>query len=192
MTLSDSEIIELVRKGATHQFAHLVDRYKDRGMTLAVRMLKDREDAEEALQDAFIRAYNAMNKFEGRAKFGTWFYRILYNVCLTKLESQKNKFQSIEYGDENSYENIDSITTFSIDTEYEKKELSSLMKTIIDGMPEKYSTILSLFYFQELNHHEICEVTKLPLGTVKTHLSRARAILNKQLSQKLQHEGALL
>ncbi|MDI6766823.1 MAG: sigma factor [Bacteroidota bacterium] len=69
MPLTDNEIIEKIRGGAKHYYAHLVDRYKDRAFTLAVRMLKNREDAEEASQDAFIRAYNALNRFEGKARF---------------------------------------------------------------------------------------------------------------------------
>ena len=154
-------------------------------------MLKDREDAEEALQDAFVRAYNALDKFEGTAKFSTWFYRILYNVCLTKLGRRKEEFQSIEYEDETDYSQFESATTQSAAMEYETKEVISLMKGIIDKMPEKYSTILSMFYFQELNYQEICEVTKLPLGTVKTQLFRARAILQEQLSKELEQESVL-
>lgn len=82
MPSSDNEIIKKIQDRAKHYYAQLVDRYKDRAFTLAVRMLKKKEDAEEATQDAFIRACNALNRFEGKARFGTWFYRILYNVCL--------------------------------------------------------------------------------------------------------------
>ena len=189
MSISDSEIIESIRKGAKREFARLIDRYKDKGMTLAMRMLKHREDAEEALQDAFIRAYNALDKFEGAAKFGTWFYRILYNVCLTKLSGRKEEYQSIEYEDENSYDAIDPMAVTAADSDYEQKEIIAQMKLIIVAMPEKYRTLLSLFYFQELNHQEICDVTKLPLGTIKTQLFRARVILRQKLLKELQQES---
>src|SRR5437867_5878566 len=99
MSLSDNEIIRSVRTGETRQYARLVDRYKDRAFTLAVRILKNRQDAEEAAQDAFVRAYNALDKFEGTAKFGTWFYRILYNVCLTKLGKRNDDLRWDEYDD---------------------------------------------------------------------------------------------
>src|SRR5260221_905324 len=104
MTLSDNEIIEIVRKGEKRRYAHLVDRYKDKAFTLALRMLKDRQDAEEVVQDAFVRAYNSLDKFQGTAKFGTWFYRILYNVCLTKLGKRKDHVRADEYDDEEVYE----------------------------------------------------------------------------------------
>ena len=76
MPLSDSEILQQIRKGEKHLFSRLVDRYKDKGLTLATRMLRNREDAEEVLQDAFVRAHNALEQFEGASKFSTWFYRI--------------------------------------------------------------------------------------------------------------------
>src|SRR5437867_7097782 len=104
MTDSDSEIIEHIRSGATRQFVRLVDRYKGKGMTLAVRMLKNREDSEEALQDSFVRAFRGLNTFEGTASFGTWFYRILYNLCVTRLGMRKSEFQSVDYSDEREYE----------------------------------------------------------------------------------------
>ena len=196
MPTSDSDIIAKVSGGAKRQFALLVDRYKDRAMTLAVRMLKNREDAEEATQDAFIRAYNALDKFEGKAQFGTWFYRILYNVCLTKLGKRKDEFASIEYDDEQGYEAAQKVTFLggiseqkvTSDSEFETGDLILFVKKIIEKLPDKYGTILSMFYFQELSHAEICEVTQLPLGTVKIHLFRARTLLQEQLKKELQPE----
>jgi RNA polymerase sigma factor (sigma-70 family) len=192
MTSDDNEIIDRIRKGAKHQFAQLVDRYKNRAMTLAIRMLRNREDAEEAAQDAFIRAYNALDKFQGAAKFSTWFYRILHNVCLTKLGKRCEEFHSLDYDDELHYDAIELATVSSIVTDYELKDLIHKVQEIIADMPEKYGTMLSLFYLQELSHKEICEVTQLPLGTVKTHLFRARAILQERFLKEFQSEKVLL
>ncbi|MGH2569447.1 MAG: sigma-70 family RNA polymerase sigma factor, partial [Bacteroidota bacterium] len=79
MADQDFEIIQRVLTGEKRSYAVLVDRHKDRAMTLAMRMLKNREDAEEALQDAFIRAFNALPRFERKSSFSTWFYRIVFN-----------------------------------------------------------------------------------------------------------------
>lgn len=192
MPISDSEIIEKVRGGAKHHFALLVDRYKDRAMTLAMRILRSREDAEEAIQDAFIRTYNALDKFEGSARFGTWFYRILYNVCLTKLGQRKEAFHSIDYDDGKEYDLIESGTTSGAENEFEVKDMVIFIQKTIATLPEKYATILSLFYQQELTHEEICKVTDLPLGTVKVHLFRARALLQEQLRKELRTENSIV
>lgn len=190
MSLSDSEIIESIRGGAKQHFAVLIDRYKDRGLTLGLHMLKNREDAEEALQDAFIRAYNALNRFEGASKFSTWFYRILYNVCLTRLERRKRQVPESSYDDEQFPPRISSTGACCVDTEFERIDMVDYLRSIINDMPAKYSTILSLFYFQDLSHNEICEITQLSLGTVKVHLFRARAILQRRLANEFQKETA--
>lgn len=188
MPISDSEIIENIRGGAKHAYTRLIDRYKDRAMTLAVRMLKNRQDAEEALQDAFIRAYNALDRFEGTAKFSTWFYRILYNVCLTRLGKRKEEFQSIDFEDGKEYDVLETNRVGGPDADYETHDMVRFVKNIMETLPEKYATILSLFYLQELSHEEICEVTQLPLGTVKVHLFRARALLYNKVQKEFQSE----
>src|SRR5579863_4706102 len=88
----DSEIIQRILAGDAHAYAELVNRHKARGMTLALRMLNSREDAEEALQDAFVRAFRALPKFEMKSSFGTWFYRIVFNVCSTALQKRGAAF----------------------------------------------------------------------------------------------------
>ncbi|MBI1805720.1 MAG: sigma-70 family RNA polymerase sigma factor [Ignavibacteria bacterium] len=192
MPLSDSEIINRIRSGAKRDFALLVNRYKDKGMTLAMRMLRSREDAEEATQDAFIRAYNALDKFEGAARFGTWFYRILYNVCLTKLGQRKEAFQSINYDDGKENDAVETASMSSLEDELAMKDMVTFVRSIISGLPEKYATILSLFYQQELSHEEICKVTDLPLGTVKVHLFRARTLLQERLRNELRMENSIV
>ena len=186
MMQSDSELIERIRKGNKRLFALLVDRYKDRAMTLAVRMLRSREDAEEAAQDAFIRAYNALDKFEGSSRFGTWLYRIVYNVCLTRLAKRKEEFVSID--DEDNKDLRLPELYGSSQLEYESTETIAIIKKAIETLPLKYRTVLSLFYLQELSHEEICEVTQLPLGTVKTHLFRARSLLYDLLTKQFEME----
>ena len=88
MAKNDQEIIERVLSGEKKAYAELVNRHKDRAMTLAMRMLKNREEAEEAVQDAFVRAFHALSRFEWRSSFSTWFYRIVFNVCSTALSKR--------------------------------------------------------------------------------------------------------
>ena len=191
MYLSDNEIIELVRGGTRHHYARLVDCYKDRAFTMALRMLRNREDAEEASQDAFIRAYNGLNRFEGKARFSTWFYRILYNVCLSRIRKRKDEYELLEYDDDNGYSgNLQSAGSNNI-SDFETKDMMDFVKKTLSTLPSKYQTILSLFYLQELSHEEISDVTDLPIGTIKTHLFRARALILERLQKELQIERAV-
>jgi RNA polymerase sigma-70 factor (ECF subfamily) len=188
MLLSDNEIIANILGGEKRRFAQLVDRYRDQVMTLAVRMLRNREEAEEAVQDAFIRAYNGLGKFEGSAKFSTWLYRIVYNVCLTRIERRPASAYSIEFDEERHYE-IEEVAAFRRpDFDLESKDLIELVRDMIDRLPQHYRSVITLFYIQELSYAEICEVSCLPLGTVKAHLFRARSLLQRQLREKLEEE----
>lgn len=159
-------------------------------MALALRMLKNRLDAEEALQDAFVRAYRGLEGFEESASFGTWFYRILYNVCLTRLGTKKVDVRSVDFSDE-SGEEFDTalLSTPDLATVIESNDLSRMIHRTLDELPAKYATILTLFYLQDRSHEEIGEITGLPIGTVKTHLFRARESLRKLLVRRLSGEG---
>ncbi len=191
MALSDNEIIEQIRRGEKRRYSNIVDKYKDRAFSLALRMLKNREEAEEATEDAFIRAYNALERFQNRASFGTWLYRIVYNVCLTRLDSKKGGPQSLEYDEGKDYDEYTFPSQSSLHEEIEINDMLGFVRKIVGEMPERYHVILSLFYFQELSYQEICEVTELPVGTVKTHLFRARAMLQERLSRELRTERVL-
>src|SRR5437870_4511450 len=103
MSLSDDELIERILAHERHLYGDLIHRYERKAMTLAMRMLRNREDAEDAVQDAFMRAYNGLPRFERNSTFGTWFYRILYNGCCTKLRSRGGEVETSEF-DEEHYE----------------------------------------------------------------------------------------
>ncbi len=156
-------------------------------MTLAVRMLRNREEAEEAVQDAFVRAYKALERFEGTARFGTWLYRIVYNVCLTRLTRRAARSAGrVDYDDEQGYEEQGGAPVMD---HAEAADLARFIRSSIASLPVKYATMLSLFYLQDLSHEEICSVTDLPLGTVKTQLFRARALLQKELLKEFRPEN---
>lgn len=87
--IDDQHYINLVLKGDTNAFAVLVDRYKDLVYTLSLRMIKNREEAEELSQDTFIKVYRSLGKFKGESKFSTWLYKVAYNTCLDRLKKNK-------------------------------------------------------------------------------------------------------
>ena len=192
MNNSDQDIIRRVLAGEQKAYAELVDRHKEKAMTLAVRMLKDRHDAEEALQDAFIRAFKALPGFEWKSSFSTWFYRIVFNVCSTALTKKGNA--SVGSIDERYDEHLSLEIPSSDDEpdiEYEQKEFARIIRSEIEAMEESYSTILTLFFLQEMSYEEIMAVTGLPLGTVKNRLFRARAQLRAAVLRHFSDEKML-
>ena len=173
--LSDIEIIESVKNGNQSDFAVLVDRYKDKAFSLVNSIIKNDMETEEVLQDCFLKVYNSLRKFRGESKFSTWFYRIVYNTSLTRVSNKKRKIEI-------KMLSIDDLINFTNDNKinnYEKNELSESLSLIILKLPSNYSTIINLFYLEEMSCNDICEVMDMSLNNVKVMLHRARAALRK-------------
>lgn len=184
MAATDREIIERVVNGDRRAFARLIDLHKDKAMTLAMRMLKDRGEAEEAVQDAFLRAFNALGRFEWKSSFSTWFYRIVYNVCSTALSRRGNDMTvSLDDDGENPSANLRD-SDLNPETELESAETARIIKEEIDLLPASYSSVVTLFFLQEMSYSEIVEITGMPLGTVKARLFRARTMLKKAILRR--------
>jgi RNA polymerase sigma factor (sigma-70 family) len=184
--LSDQEIIDSVRKGNDSDYSIIINRYKNKAFSMLKRMLKNEFDAEEVLQDCFLKAYNSLNSFKGEAKFSTWFYRIVYNTALTRLSSQKRKTEaemtSVEdHLDLESHYNADDV---------EKKDLQEFVRDIITKLPERYSAIITMFYLNEMSIEEISEVMQITVANVKVMLHRSRnsmrdLVLKSKLAEEL-------
>ena len=171
--LSDQEIIDSVKKGNTSDYSIIVNRYKNKAFSMLKRMLKDEFDAEEILQDCFLKAYNSLGSFKGESKFSTWFYRIVYNSALTKLSSQKRKIESEMSSVE---EHFDLVSSYNSD-EIEKKDLKDLIQETVNKLPERYSAIITMFYLNEMTIDEISEVMGISISNVKVMLYRSRNAL---------------
>jgi RNA polymerase sigma-70 factor (ECF subfamily) len=185
-TPTDHEIIRRVRAGETRSFADLVDRHKDKAMTVAFRMLKNREDAEEAVQDAFVRAFRALDRFEERSSFSTWLYRIVFNVCSTTLSKRGEPLEPISrYEGEGDWDvEIPDIGEIP-DAIVEQKEFRENVVDALDELPPLYGGMLTMFLLDDLSYEEIVKITGLPLGTVKARLFRARAMLRDAVLQRM-------
>jgi RNA polymerase sigma-70 factor (ECF subfamily) len=185
-TPTDHEIIRRVRAGETHSFADLVERHKDKAMTVAIRMLKNREDAEEAIQDAFVRAFRALDRFEERSKFSTWLYRIVFNVCSTTLSKRGDFLEPISHneGEEEWNGEIPDIGELP-DAIIEQKEFRENVLDALNELPPLYGGMLTMFLLDDLSYEEIVKITGLPLGTVKARLFRARGMLRDAVLQRM-------
>lgn len=197
-------IIKKIQAGKIDEFEEIVNRYKDKAMTLAMRILKNSEDAEDALQEAFIKTFRAIadKQFEERSKFSTYFYRIVYNTAIDFYKKHKAKTYNLINIDDNRKNDDGEVTDIAafemkIDTdnyymsgvfETDRSTLDNQMQEVVnrylEEIPEKYSTILTLFYINDLSHDEIAETLKLPLGTVKNRIFRAKDKLKEVLMKK--------
>jgi RNA polymerase sigma-70 factor, ECF subfamily len=185
MTTNDQVYINKILNGDTNAFAVLVDRYKDLVFTLALRMVKNREEAEEVAQDTFIKTYNALSKFKGESKFSTWIYKVAYNTCLDRLKKNKRQPYTVA---------IDEYTEHQIKTldnaldNIEEKEKKQTIKNCLELLPSEDSFILTLYYFEELSLDEISKITGLKPNNVKVKLFRSRKKLAAILKQQLEPE----
>jgi RNA polymerase sigma-70 factor (ECF subfamily) len=185
-TPTDHEIIRRVRAGDPRSFADLVDRHKDKAMTVAIRMLKNREDAEEAVQDAFVRAFRALDRFEERSSFSTWLYRIVFNVCSTTLSKRGEQLHPISHGESEGELNAEIPDVGEIpDAIVEQKEFRDSVLDALNELPPLYGGMLTMFLLDDLSYEEIVKITGAPLGTVKARLFRARSMLRDAVLQRM-------
>jgi RNA polymerase sigma-70 factor (ECF subfamily) len=203
--MNDLEInvINKIKNGDINSFEQLIEKYKDKAFSLSLRILKNREDAEDSLQEAFIKAFRAIlnNQFEERSMFSTYLYRIVYNTALDFYKRHKSRNYNLIFIDEKNLqdENDDgdfagfelkidkerfrSPGAFKTDKRVLDNELQNLVNNFLSEIPEKYSVILTLFYINDLSHEEISEVLRVPLGTVKNRIFRAKEKLKEIITK---------
>lgn len=186
MTINnDQQYIDKVLQGDTNAFAVLVDRYKDMVFSLALKITKSREEAEEASQDSFIKAFKSLKKFKGDAKFSTWLYKITYNNCIDRVKKIARTYNTdtIDEVNENKIKAIeDTLETI------ERGERAAVIKECMEALPEDERTILWLFYFEELSLKEIKDVTSYSESNIKVKLHRARKRLLAVVKKKVEPE----
>ncbi|GAB4495226.1 MAG: RNA polymerase sigma factor [Saprospiraceae bacterium] len=164
----------------------LVKRYEQYAFTLALRFVKNREDAHEVAQDSFLRAFRYLPDFRGDAKFTTWLYKIVYTTSLNFLKKQNPEIQSLD--DENRPLRLkdEGVPDASANIERHEKNVS-LQKAISLLSPDD-AGIITLFYMYEHSLEEICDIMSLTMTNAKTKLCRARQRLKVILEEKFASE----
>lgn len=184
-TNNEQDLISKILDGDTNVFAVLVDRYKDLVFTLALRMLKNREEAEEVSQDTFIKTFKSLSKFKGDSKFSTWIYKITYNTCLDRIKKISRTYNTVT---------IDEFTEHQVKTidnaldNMEQEERKQTIQDCLQLLPSEDSFLLTLFYFEELSLDEISKTIGLTTNNVKVKLFRSRKKLSKILKERLEPE----
>ncbi len=183
----DAEAVERARKGDHAAFRVLVERYEGRAFRLAVRVLRDEEQARDAVQDAFIKVYTSLDRFEGRSGFYTWLYRIVMNQCLDRKRRDKSD-REVEWRDEIESQPADGALAQLGDpspgdpeAQVGRLELRTLVATAIDALPEDARRTIQLREIDGLSYKEIAEALGIPKGTVMSRLHYARRRLQEIL-----------
>lgn len=176
----DMQLVRASQQGDQDAFALLVEKHQRRVFNVSLRMLQDYEEASEITQEAFLAAWRGLPSFRGDACFASWLYRIAYNCSLRQLERCKRDRalqaaiqaeQSLEVNRERQIEDI-----------LELRGQQTVVREQIEKLPARYRMVLILRHIQEMTYEEMAEVLTMPIGTIKTHLFRARHLLRERVN----------
>jgi RNA polymerase sigma-70 factor (ECF subfamily) len=182
--LNDKELLAMVKAGNMTAFTGLVDRYKVRLFNLIYRMLQNREEAEDILQETFLRVFRERESYDPSFAFSTWIYTIALNLCRNELKRKKRfKFFGIDL--------IKDDRRYAVETKANPGSLSSSLEKAIASLPVKYRTVFLLREVNQLSYEEMSESLSIPLGTVKSRVNRARLMLRKKLTPKMKEQYEL-
>jgi RNA polymerase sigma-70 factor (ECF subfamily) len=173
--LTDEELAGLCGKGNHEAFTILVDRYKHVVHWMVRRFVGGRED-EDLTQDIFLRAYRALPGFRSDSTFKTWILKIARNRCLTELRraGRRGEEISLDVEGEERIQRRSPPSGEDLEEMVASRDLSRRVRGLVDQLPLPHRTALTLFYVHRLRYEEIAEIMEIPLGTVKTHIHRAR------------------
>lgn len=186
MITSEEEylLIDRILAGDRNLYATLVDKYKSYAYTIAMKVLENRSDAEEAAQDAFVKAFHYLKGFNKQAKFSTWLYRIVFNTAISYKRKRKPAFQSIE----------NSIVEYSerADQKTEQDDKQIFIVKAMDKLNEADRLAIQLFYIKEFSMEEVADMMGQNINTIKVRIHRARLRLADELKVILKQEALTL
>jgi len=189
--VNETELVAALKEGDDQAFETMVRAYAPRMLAVARRFLKNEQDAQDAVQDAFLSAFKSIDKFEGNSKLSTWLHRIVVNAALMKIRSQQRKPERpIEdllpkYGDDGHPLRRPAAWAVTVDTAVQDRETRDFVRKKIDELPESYRTVLLLRDIEEHSTQETAELMGITSGAVKTRLHRARQALRELIDERM-------
>lgn len=182
----DATLVSACQVGDQDAFALLVQRHQRFVFNLVFRMLEQYEEANEVTQETFLAAWQGLSGFRRDARFSTWLYRIAYNCALKQLE-QRKRDQTLQLAIQVKQTDQCIDNDERIGAEIEIHERQAIVREHLANLPAKYRIVLVLRHLQEMTYEEMAEILTMPIGTIKTHLFRARNLLKERL-ESLEHE----
>ena len=192
----EAKLIDALRAGDGDAYAQLVRRYGGRLLAVTRRLLREEEDARDAVQEAFLSAFKAIDRFEGQARLSTWLHRIAVNAALMKLRSKRRRPEtSIEellpgFIEDGHMADPPQPWREGADTLLARSETREWVRGRIEDLPESHRTVLVLRDIEELDTAEVAKLLELSPGAVKTRLHRARLALRGLLDRDLKERAA--
>ncbi|MFC0213748.1 RNA polymerase sigma factor SigW [Paenibacillus chartarius] len=182
----ETRLAKLARNGDRSAFEELVQLYKDKIYHLAYRMLGNRQEAEDAVQETFLRVYLNLNRYDETQKFSTWIFRIGTNLCIDRLRKKKPNYSldaELPEGDGGDWYSMLASDEALPEDQVILSETQQHIRGAIEAMPDKYKSVVVLRYLQDMSLQEIGDVLDMPVTTVKTRVHRGREFLRKQLEK---------
>ena len=186
--MDDQQLVRLAQDGRQEAFAELVSKYQSKVFSMAMSFIRNREAADDAAQEVFLKAYLALPKFHMKSEFGTWLYRIAINHIKDVLR-KRGRAKEVPLDDVREVSVTDENGLETAEKERETEARRSLVQRLVQTLPEKYRAILTLRDIQGLSYDEISQVLHLSPGTVDSRLHRARRMLRRDLAPYLGREG---
>jgi RNA polymerase sigma-70 factor (ECF subfamily) len=183
--VDDLYYIEAVRKGDVQAFSFLVEKYQKLVYTLALKLLKKPEEAEEMAQDTFIKAYQKLDSYEGKSKFSTWLYSITYNACISELRKRRIEFKSL---DDRQISDQDEQKMHDYYRETKKEDQEKYLNLALEKLPEDDQVLVTLYYYENQSMDEISMITGLTASNIKVKIHRARKRMYSLLYEMLKEE----
>lgn len=180
----DDLLVSKAVGGDESAYRKLVDKYKRALFYHILKMVKDREQVEDLVQESFVKAFDNLNSYSTNYAFSTWLYRIATNNTIDYLRKKKLQTLSIDEpvktrdGDMQMQLRDETAET---DRHIIRSQRQEIVQNAIDDLPEKYRKVIEMRHMEEKSYQEIADVLDLPLGTVKAHIFRARELLYKEL-----------
>jgi RNA polymerase sigma-70 factor, ECF subfamily len=189
----DSAVVLQAREGDRKAFAELVRRYENKIFRLGLHITQNREDAEDVLQETFLKAYEHLDQFQGNSKFYTWIVRIAVNQALMKLRKRKSDKsvsldESIDTGEDTVAREI-AAWEESPEQRYSREEIGKILSSAVDSLTDPYRAVFVLRDIEDLSTEETAEALGLSIPAVKSRLLRARLQLRDKLTRFFKRTG---
>lgn len=186
----DSQIIQRALAGDETAYKKLMKKYHDAIFNFIFKMVRDREQVEDLTQEAFIKAFGSLRKFNDEFAFSTWLYKIATNNSIDYIRKRKLQVYSIDKPiDARDSEYVFELPDegYEADQELISDQRAVMIRNAIGKLPPKYRKVIELRHVEEKSYEEIADVLNLPIGTVKAHIFRARELLYRQLRGRIRH-----